>query len=156
MNRDGEDADEGDRDDADEDSPLGDDERAALLQRVGRRSTVVGTRLPESVTVGDAEFDLREFVARTRAVDSVPPAQREQVRAARSTLAEERKRRARRLAEDDLTVGAAHELADAIVGLDRAVAALSDLESAPFRAEQDERERERDRAWLDLLREVQG
>ena len=138
----------------DRDDELDDDRRAALLDRIQHQSATIGTRIPERVTVDGTELALREFVVRTKGLDAVPSEERDRVRSVRSTLRQERERRRRRLESDPLTVGEAEQLADSIVGLDRAIAALKHLRQPPT-TERREDAVERDRQWIDFLKQIQ-
>lgn len=66
--------------------PLGDEQRADLLNRIHRKGSVIGTQLPKSMWIEDTELNLREFVVRTRNQEFVPPDQRDRVRRVRATL----------------------------------------------------------------------
>lgn len=137
------------------DDPLDEAERAALLRRVDGGTATVGTRLPESVTVDGTALPLREFVVETRRQATLDPAERDRVRAVRDRLAVERERRRDRLADADLTATDARALADTIVGLDRAIAALADLRDRSLEADAHDRTVESHRSWLDFLDRIQ-
>ncbi|WP_227131101.1 DUF5788 family protein [Halorubellus salinus] len=134
---------------------LDDAERHALLRRVDRGTATVGSRVPDSVTIDDTDVALREFVVTTRNQRTLTPAERDRVKDVRDRLGTERERRRERLATADLTVDEATALADSIVGLDRALAALADLSERSLEADRHERHVESHRAWLDFLDNIQ-
>lgn len=131
------------------------DEREALLRRVDSGTATVGMQVPASVTVDDTDFALREFVVETRRQSTLTPEERERVRTVRERLDAERDRRRDRLAEADLSVDEARALADVIAGLDRAIAALSDLRDRSLEADVHERSIQSHRSWLDFLDQLQ-
>ncbi|WP_276259084.1 DUF5788 family protein [Haloglomus litoreum] len=137
-----------------DETPLDDGHREDLLTRVERKGAVVGSRVPETVTIGDTEVALRAFVRETTARDTVPPEQRDHVRAVLETLRGERAVRKDRLEHDRLTVAEATALADSIVGIDRAIAALTDLRPASPGTERRAERLAEDRSWVAFLRQL--
>ena len=101
--------------------------REKLLDRVNRQSATIGASLPETVTVGDEELPLAEFVIETRKVPGVPPEHRDVLANAKQTLRSERASRLDRLESEPLDREEAETLADEIVGLDRALNALENI-----------------------------
>lgn len=134
--------------------PLSDERREELLERVRRRSSTVGTRIPESVTINGTELNLREFVLETRSQEVVPSEQREKVQDVRATLKRERTGLIDRLEHDPLTEEEATRLADTIVGIDRANAALTDLRPADTQPTEQERDVEKERSWVNFLDKI--
>jgi len=133
---------------------LSEGRRQQLLDRIGRQSATIGTNVPESVTIGGTDLNLREFVAETGAMEFVPPEHRQRVREVRATLSHERSALKARLENDPLTVEEATRIADTIVGLDRAIAALDDLRTPDREIEARERSLEDSRAWLSLINQI--
>ncbi|MFC6953360.1 DUF5788 family protein [Halorubellus litoreus] len=134
---------------------LDDAERHALLRRVDRGTATVGSRVPASVTVDGTDVALREFVVATRNQRTLTPAERSRVQDVRDRLRAERDRRRDRLASADLSVEEGTALADSIVGLDRALAALADLSDRSLEADRHERHVESHRSWLEFLDRIQ-
>jgi hypothetical protein len=106
--------------------------REKLLRRVNRQGATVGASLPETVTVGDEELPLAEFVIETRKVPGVPPEHRELLANAKQTLRSERAGRLERLESDPLDRETAGTLADEIVGIDRALNALENIRQPDY------------------------
>lgn len=106
--------------------------REKLLARVNRQSATVGASLPETVTVGDEELPLAEFVVETRKVPGVPPEHRELLANAKQTLRDERARRVERLESDPIEYETAETLADEIIGIDRALNALENIRQPDY------------------------
>jgi hypothetical protein len=111
---------------------MDDAERAELLERVNRKGATIGASLPETVTVGDEELPLAEFVIETRKVPGVPPEHRDLLDDAKRTLRTERAQRLERLEEAPLDVETAETLADEIVGIDRALNALENIRQPDY------------------------
>ncbi|MFW6384360.1 MAG: DUF5788 family protein [Halodesulfurarchaeum sp.] len=134
-----------------EESGLSEKRRRELLAEVRRNSATIGKRIPETVNVDGEPFDLREFVMETKSQGSIPPDRREEVRRVRNTLKRERNRRLERLETASLTEPEAVELADTILGLERALTALSNLSESSFVDRSDQAELDGTRQWLDFL-----
>ena len=134
-----------------EESALSDERRKELLDKVRRRTATIGKQIPETVAVDGEPFELREFVMETKSQGAIPPDRREAVRSVRNTLDRERKRRLQRLETASLTESAATELADTILGLDRALTALSNLSEPDFKTRSERAEVDGTRQWLDFV-----
>lgn len=134
-----------------DDQALSEEHREELLDSIQRGGATVGESIPESVEIDGTEMNLREFVWETKKQGTVPPDQRDRVREVRSSLKREREQRKDRLAGEPLTVADAEQLADSIVGLDRAIAALKSLRAADFASESREQRLEDNRRWVDFL-----
>ena len=111
---------------------MDDAEREQLLRRVKRNGATVGASLPETVTVGDEELPLAEFVIETRKVPGVPPEHRELLDDAKRTLRNERAKRIERLEEAPLDRETGETLADEIIGFDRALNALENIRQPDY------------------------
>lgn len=125
--------------------------RQELLDRVNSQSATVGARLPETITVGGNELHLPEFLIETRKVEGVPPDARETVNEALVSLRNERKQLIERLKTEDLDVEAAEELAETIVGIDRAVNALENLRRPTFGEEARSASLDDHKRWKNFL-----
>jgi hypothetical protein len=134
-----------------DEQPLSDERREELLARIQRGGATIGQRIPESVEIAGTEMNLKEFVWETKKQGVVPPEERDRVRSVRSNLKEERERLKERLDEEPLTVAEAEELADTIVGIDRALAALKKLREPDFGREARDREIEDNRRWVKFI-----
>jgi hypothetical protein len=131
-------------------------ERKQLLERIGRDGATVGTSVPETITLQGEPFELKSFVFETKRQDEIPPGHRERVEAVKKRLRKERTDRRRRLEDEDITVDEGESLANAIVGIDRALNALeslgvTDLEAASQAAETADQKR-----WLSFLKQALG
>jgi hypothetical protein len=111
---------------------MDDAEREKLLQRVERQGATIGASLPETVTVGDEELPLAEFVIETRKVPGVPPESRPLLADAKKTLRTERTQRRERLESAPLDRETAETLAEEIVGIDRALNALENIRQPDY------------------------
>lgn len=135
----------------DEGERLDEETRADLLEDVRRKSSTIGTRIPETVDIEGSTFPLREFVWETKRTGRVPPDRREEVRRVRQTLESERRRRYDRLQRASLTVEEAEALAGSITGLDRAITALSNLYESDLREERHDAYIKDNKRWLSYL-----
>lgn len=131
-------------------------ERKQLLARVDREGATVGADIPEEVTVEGEPLALREFVFETRSRGSVPADERERVEEAKKNLRRERLARRQRLEEGDITREEGEELTESIIGIDRALHALSDLGTTDIEREADASEMADRKRWLSFLKQALG
>jgi hypothetical protein len=113
-------------------TPIDDDAREALLDRVNSPSATVGASVPDEVEVAGEAVDLSAFIVETRKVDAVPPALDRKVTAARDSLEAERERRIKRLETDAIDRETAEALAEEAIGIDRALNALEGIRRPGF------------------------
>ena len=113
-------------------TPIGDDAREALLDRVNSPSATVGASVPDDVEVHGEAVDLSAFIVESRKVDAVPPALNRKVEAARESLEAERERRVSRLETDPVDRETAEALAEEAIGIDRALNALEGIRRPGF------------------------
>jgi hypothetical protein len=126
--------------------------RDGLLERIDRDGATVGQSIPESLSVGERTIDLRAFVRAASDGDRDPEA----VQSVIVGLRRERERRRERLESDSLSREAGRELADSILGIDRALTVLESAGEPDIEAEI-ERKRVADRKrWHSFLEEVTG
>ena len=111
---------------------IGDAEREALLDRVNSPSATVGATVPDEIEIDGDAVDLSAFIVETRKVDTVPPALDRKVTAARESLRSERERRVERLEADPIDRETAETLAEAVIGIDRALNALEGIRRPGF------------------------
>lgn len=136
---------------SDEEGGLSEKRRQELLARVKRRTATIGQRIPETIPINGEPFDLREFVMETKSQGAIPPDRRESVREVRNTLKRERNHRLKRLKNDSLTEREATELADTILGLERALTALGNLSEPSFEQQSADAAIEGTRRWVDFV-----
>ncbi|MEF8780173.1 MAG: DUF5788 family protein [Haloferacaceae archaeon] len=130
--------------------------REELLARIRRQGATVGASIPETVTVGEAQLPLREFLIETRKVEGVPPDARDLVRDTTRKLNGRREELVARLETAPLEDEEAERIADEIVGIDRAINALENLRRPTYGEETAGEALADHRRWLDFLRTIQG
>jgi len=136
---------------SDEETEVSEKRREELLARVKRRTATIGQRIPESITIDGDPFELRTFVMETKSQGAIPPERRESVREVRNTLTRERNRRLKRLKNDTLTETEATDLADTILGLERALTALGNLSEPSFEQRSEDAAIEGTRRWVNFV-----
>jgi hypothetical protein len=130
---------------------LTDRRREELLERVTRKTATVGQRIPTAVDIQGTEMNLKEFVWETKRQGTVPPELRDRVREVRQNLTTERNERKERLESAELTESEAETLAESIVGIDRALAALQNLQEPDLAESARKQEIENNRRWVNFL-----
>ncbi len=96
-------------------------ERKQLLERVEREGATVGADIPETITVQGEEIDLRTFVFEIKRRETIPAGERDRVEQAKRNLRRERLERLERIEEGDISREVGDELAQSIIGIDRAL-----------------------------------
>ena len=135
---------------------MDDDTRADLLERVNRQSATIGAKTPETITIDGQTVDLQEFIIETRELPEIPPGTKELVSTAKQRLRNERTKRVDRLKNDDsLDQETAEELADEIVGIDRARNALDSLYRPDYAKDVRTADIDDYKRWLGFLESVQ-
>jgi hypothetical protein len=129
--------------------------REQLIERVNRKTATVGASTPETVTVGETSLELREFIIETRSVEQIPPDATETLTEAKRTLRRERRQRMERLESDPLDFDAAEQLADEIIGIDRALNALENIRRPDFGDESGVASIEDQKRWVGFLNEIE-
>lgn len=132
-------------------------QRKLLLERIGREGATVGASIPETIDVQGESIDLREWVFEIKRLDAVPPGKREQVEEAKKNLRRERLERKQRIERAEVSFEEGEELAQSIVGIDRALEALESLGgSGGIEAEARAQEAADKKRWMKFLRQALG
>ena len=142
-------------------------ERKQLLERIEREGATVGTSIPETIIVQGEEIDLREFVFEIKRRDTVPPGERDKVERAKRNLRRERLQRKQRIEgrengerdnedSDDLTFEEGEQLVENIIGIDRALSSLQNLDSSNIEGEIAAKEAADTKRWMNFLNQVLG
>lgn len=131
-------------------------ERKLLLERIDREGATVGASIPDRIDVQGTEVDLKEFVFEIKRRDTVPEGEREKVEQAKRNLRRERIERRELIEENEVSFEAGEELAEAIIGIDRALEALQSLGSANIEGEIQAKEAADQKRWMGFLKKVLG
>ncbi|WP_136687637.1 DUF5788 family protein [Halorhabdus amylolytica] len=131
-------------------------ERKQLLERVEREGATVGAEIPDAIEIDGESLDLRTFVFETRRREAVPAEERDRVESVKTKLRRERTRRVERLESASLSYEEGEALAESIVGIDRALHALENLEPADVEAEREAATTADRRRWMRFLRKALG
>jgi hypothetical protein len=131
-------------------------ERKQLLERIGRESATLGVDIPERIDVQGEEVELQSFVFEFKQLDSVPPGERDRVEQAKRNLRRERLERKERIEEGEISFETGEKLADAIIGIDRALEALENLNAGSVEAEAKRQEAADTKRWMDFLKQALG
>ncbi|QCC52454.1 DUF5788 family protein [Halapricum salinum] len=128
--------------------------REELLERISKRGSTIGERIPEKITIDDHEIALRSFVWETKKQGVVPPEQRDDVQRVRATLKRERDRLKKRLKNDPLSTAEAESIAETIVGIDRAISALKSLREPDLREHAHEEYIASNKRWMNFINQL--
>ena len=131
-------------------------ERKLLLERIDREGATVGASIPDRIDVQGTEVDLKEFVFEIKRRDTVPEGEREKVEQAKRNLRREKIERRELIEENEVTFEEGEDLAEAIIGIDRALEALQSLGSANIEGEIQAKEAADQKRWMGFLKKVLG
>jgi hypothetical protein len=131
-------------------------QRKQLLERIDRESATVGVDIPERIDVQGEEVELQEFVFEIKRRETVPPGERDRVEQAKKNLRRERLRRRQRIEDGEIPFEEGEELAEGIIGIDRALEALQNLGGEDVQAEADRQETMDKKRWMSFLKQALG
>ncbi len=131
-------------------------QRKQLLERIEREGATVGVDIPDAITVQGTELDLRSFVFEIRRRETVPPGERERVERAKKNLRRERLQRKQRIETEDISFEEGERLAEAIIGIDRALNALEQLGPVDLEREVSAQEAADRKRWMTFLQKALG
>jgi hypothetical protein len=131
-------------------------QRKQLLERVDREGATVGVSIPEEIDVQEESIDLQSFVFEIKRRETIPAGERDRVETAKRNLRRERLQRHQRLEDGDISYEEGEDLADAIVGLDRALEALESLGSADLEQEKQVQDAADKKRWMSFLQQALG
>ena len=131
-------------------------ERKVLLERIDREGATVGARIPDQIEVQGEAVDLQEFVFEIKRRDTIPDGERERVDRAKKNLRRERLQRRQRIEEGEIPLEEGEELAESIIGIDRALSALESLGPVDIEGEANRQEAMDQKRWMKFLKQALG
>ena len=131
-------------------------QRKQLLERIGRDGATVGAELPDAIEIQGETLDLKQFVFEIKRRETIPPGERERVETAKRNLRRERVERVELIENDEISYEAGVEQVEAVVGIDRALNALDQLEPVDLEAEADRQAAADKKRWTNFLKKALG
>ena len=131
-------------------------QRKQLLERVGRDGSTVGTKIPDAITVQGEQLDLRTFVFEINRRETIPPGDRDRVETAKRNLRRERVERLEQIEDGEISYAEGEQLAESIIGIDRALNALDQLEPVDLEAEAERKSAADQKRWTRFLQKALG
>ena len=131
-------------------------QRKQLLERIGRDGATVGAELPDAIEIQGETLDLKQFVFEIKRRETIPPGERERVETAKRNLRRERVERVDLIENDEISYEAGVEQVEAVVGIDRALNALDQLEPVDLEAEADRQAAADKKRWTNFLKKALG
>ena len=131
-------------------------ERKQLLERIDREGSTLGAEIPERIEIQGEEVRLREFVFEIKRRETVPAGERDRVERAKRNLRRERLERKERIEAGEVSFEEGEKLAEAIIGIDRALEALESLRPESVEAEAKRQEAADTKRWMDFLKKALG
>jgi uncharacterized protein YyaL (SSP411 family) len=136
--------------------PIREFERKQLLERIERDGATVGASIPDQITIQGEEINLQQFVFEIRRRDTIPQGERERVERAKKNLRRERLQRKQRIEDDEITDEEGDHLAEAIIGIDRALNELESLGPVDIEREAAAEQTADRKRWMKFLRKALG
>jgi hypothetical protein len=131
-------------------------QRKQLLERIDRESSTVGVDIPERIDVQGEEVELQTFVFEIKRRETVPPGERDRVEQAKKNLRRERLQRRQKIEDGEVSFEEGEEIAEGIIGIDRALEALENLGHEDVQAEADRQEAMDQKRWMNFLKQALG
>ncbi len=131
-------------------------ERKQLLERIDRDGATVGRQIPAEIDVQGETVELRSFVFETKRLATIPSERRERIETLKVALRRERTERVERIETEALDFETADQLADSVIGIDRALSALSQLGPVDLAAEIAAKEAADSKRWQQFLKQALG
>ena len=131
-------------------------QRKQLLERVGRDGSTIGTQIPDSIEIQGEKLDLQTFVFEIKRRETIPPGERERVESAKRNLRRERVERLAPIEDNEVSYERGEELAESIIGIDRALNALDQLEPVDLEAEAQRKAAADQKRWTTFLKKALG
>lgn len=139
-----------------DEQPIQSFQRKQLLERIERDGATVGSSIPETITIQGEEIDLQQFVFEIRRRDTIPAGERERVDRAKTNLRRERRQRKQRIEDDPITHAEGEQLAESIIGIDRALTELQSLGPVDIEGETRAQETADTKRWMSFLQKALG
>lgn len=130
--------------------------RKQLLERIGRDGATVGAQIPEEIEIQGETLALKEFVFEIKRHETVPAADRDRVEQAKRNLRRERIDRVEQIEQNQVSYEEGTDLVSAIIGIDRALNALDQLQPADLEAETEQQETADRMRWGQFLKKALG
>lgn len=131
-------------------------QRKQLLERINREGATVGASIPEEIDVQGEQLALQEFVFEIKRRDTIPPGERDRVDRAKKNLRRERLQRVQQIEDGEISYEDGERLAESVVGIDRALNALEQLEPTDLEAEARRQEAADRKRWMKFLQQALG
>ena len=131
-------------------------ERKQLLERIGREGSTLGIDIPDRIEIQGEPVHLREFVFEIKRRETIPAGERDRVERATRNLRRERLERKELIEAGEISFEEGEKLADAIIGIDRALEALESLKPESVATEAKRQEAADTKRWLDFLKKALG
>jgi hypothetical protein len=132
--------------------------RKQLVERIEKEGATVGADIPDTIDVQGEEIELQQFVFEIKRRDTIPKGERERVDRAKKNLRRERLQRKQRIEDEGVEISyeEGEELADAIIGIDRALNALESLDQTDLEQEEQLQEAQDRKRWMKFLKKALG
>lgn len=131
-------------------------QRKQLLERIEREGATIGASIPDQITIQGEEIDLQEFVFEIRRRDTIPQGERDRVERAKKNLRRERLKRKQRIEDEQISYEEGEQLANAIIGIDRALVELEQLGPVNLEQEQQAQKAADQKRWMQFLKKALG
>jgi hypothetical protein len=131
-------------------------ERKQLIERIDREGATVGADIPEEISVQGETVELQDFVFEIKRRETIPSGERDRVERAKKNLRRERLQRRQQIEDGEVSYEEGERLAESIIGIDRALTALQQLDPVDLEAEIQAQETADKKRWTKFLKQALG
>jgi hypothetical protein len=131
-------------------------ERKQLIERIDREGATVGAEIPEQISVQGETVELQDFVFEIKRRETIPSGERDRVERAKKNLRRERLQRRQQIEDGETSYEEGERLAESIIGIDRALTALQQLDPVDLEAEIEAQETADKKRWTKFLKQALG
>ncbi len=129
-------------------------QRKQLLERISRDGATVGHQIPTEVTIQDQLIDLNAAVFEFKRHDTYPAELKERIKEFQKQLRRERVRRRDIIEEGSVSFAEGETHTAVILGIDRALNALSNLDPSDLESEAEASKAADQKRWISFLNDV--
>lgn len=131
-------------------------QRKQLLERIEREGATVGARIPDEIEIQGETINLQQFVFEIKRRETVPASDRDRVEQAKRNLRRERRQRVEVIENNEISYETGQDHVNAVVGIDRALNALEQLEPVDLEAETKRKQAADKKRWTKFLKKALG
>lgn len=133
---------------------ISDSQKDKLLSIIDKGGSTIGQEIPDKISVQGEQIELKQFVFKIDSCETVPQKEKQNVEEMVRKLRRERLQRRQQIENQKISYEEGEAHVDAIVGIDRAINSLENLDTAGLEEKMRQAEIESQREWLSMLKKI--